>query len=128
MALSKCLREDLQPIIVFGKDRKQLLQLSVNYTRTILLCPTQGPCIVTLTSDGNRNLWTNCLVILIQICNHIKLYQKKYLQDSLEFLFFLKCTHNSIEWSNIYMFLFRESRLCNSFGRAFTLGRKDHFC
>lgn len=90
MALSKCLREDLQPIIVFGKDRKQLLQLSVNYTRTILLCPTQGPCIVTLTSDGNRNLWTNCLVILIQICNHIKLYQKKISPGFLRIFVFLE--------------------------------------
>lgn len=128
MTLSKSLREDLQPIIFFGKDRKQLLQLKVNYTRTIVLFPTQGPSIVTLTSDDNRNLWTNCSVILIQICNHIKLYQKKYLQTPLEFCFFLKCTCNSINGSNIDIILLRESGLFNSFDRAFTLGRKVHFC
>lgn len=90
MALSKCLREDLQPIIVFGKDRKQLLQLSMNYTRTVLLSPIQGPCIATITSDDNRNQWTSCLGTLIQISNHVKLYQKKISPGFLRIFLFLK--------------------------------------
>lgn len=88
MILSESLREELWVITVFGRDGKQLLHLNVNDTRTVLFYSTQGPYIVTLTSNDNRNLRTNCLVILILICNHIrKQDQKKISSSFLRILF-----------------------------------------